>query len=280
VVSELKWQPIVVLGENEHRALEGTLVQRIRDWSVLWSAAPQPLYVSLVAPETDIELDLPAGPLIVIEVRGEVGELSVALPAQLLPSLLGLKSCEASGVASTHVDPGSAASTLLTRLMESLGQAVMKQQGGQIRVRRREDCVGTQWRKCSDSGQWTLVVRDESERTLLIARCSAAVVESLRTRGSSQPRLKGLARRSEMLDSELVSLKAVLGSLEIPVAELMQLALGDVLMFSENVDEQVVLEGGRGEHVAVGRLGQSMARQRALLISNVASPARSARVAS
>lgn len=208
------WLPLDALRRLAVPELEGCL----GSWAQHWCAQPPLLRAELVDPGGVGEL---------VEMEEDHGGLSMLLSAHASARILALALC----LPPAELLMAGADQRVFSRLRASL----LEDLAGRLRERLQFDAGGVTGRMLR------LVVRDEQASPMFsialprgpVSRLARSVLRPGKRRGEP-PRMM-----SEVLADSEVRLEAILGSAEIPLADLGRLAPGDVLVLDRRVDQPV-----------------------------------------
>jgi flagellar motor switch/type III secretory pathway protein FliN len=181
---------------------------------------------------------------------------------QLLPRWLAQPGTRLSEVHAPRRGP--LADLLLARVVTSLLARVTKVDEPQVQCR----AIETEHDEPAGERQWCLRFA-EKEECLLTLLCTASTVEKWLERDSGRVRHGGLSPRHVALETQLVRLRAELGSVQLSLNDVAHLGCGDVLMLPVGADERVALRAHNGATIAYGSLGRASRQRRALGISDL-----------
>jgi len=263
-------QPLLFLGDRRRDALTARCAAAARRWRQTWVARADDTF------EVDCESLADDGAAPVASVTTSAWQYEVAderLAVLLLPhSTFAWSVHEPGGQAldgGTSPPPDSLADELEREVARGLLAETCGTDPREIATVSRATLGDlSEWVRAARA--WKLQARSASGRsfTLLV---SSARIESLAP-ARAVALASALLSRSEAVGENVVGLRAVIGETSVPVGELAELSLDDVLVLDQHLSEPVSLVCGvSGATVGAGNLGRSGAR-RAIKITGAAAP--------
>lgn len=246
-------RPLLLLGTRRRTALRDVLVSCIESWRSRWSAAREPLDITVpcegenACPRTSFTIGL----TVTSREHGELGILQT--DCDILPSLLGVVAPAEAGAA--H----GSARELLMEMLRSLCTELAKRA-------HIEDVVIEPARVSQPAklrpDHLPVAFRAGHGKARIVLWLAARAVELLAPPATAKRASAPLARRREAVAPERVRLVAMLGDADVALRELVQLAVGDVIVLDQPLSRggHLALPFGRiVAQVVLGRSGEQRA---------------------
>jgi flagellar motor switch/type III secretory pathway protein FliN len=228
-------RPLLLLSAKRRAALRGTLASCIESWRSQWSTAREPcdITVPYECEQTSPRASFAIGLIFASRKHGELGMLHA--DADILPSLLATAMpAEIAGVA--H---GIARAFLIEILRSLCGELAKRAQVDDLLI----EPARVSHPPTARTDHLMVALRPAHGKARALLCLAARSVELLAPRETAQAASAQLTHRRLAVAPERVRLEAVLGNVDVPLRELIHLAVGDVIV----LDQQL----GRGGHLAL-----------------------------
>jgi hypothetical protein len=251
-------RPLLLLGTKRRAALRDALASCIESWRARWATACDPLEISVpcesehAGPRSSFTIGL----TFASREHGELGLLHA--DADILPSLLGVLA-PAETVGAAH----GVAREFLIEMMRSLCTELAKR--AQVKDVLIETARGSQPTKPRAS-HLPVALRVGHGKARVVMWLSARAVELLAPPAIAKRATLPVTRRREAVAPERVKLEAMLGDADVSLRDLVQLAVGDVIVLDQPLSRGGHLGLPYGRVVAQVVLGRS-GGQRAVSIA-------------
>jgi hypothetical protein len=262
-------QPLLFLGDKRRRALLARVAESARRWRGSWAAQSTETFEAQCEPTAGGYSEPVASISIgcwALEIDGERQAILLLPHSTLLWSVheTGLSALEGAGVAGADSIAGKLEQEVATTLFTEI--CAIERREAVVVTRVAGDSLAVWSRGCR---AWALQVRAQSAGRAFTLLLSARRLEMLApARAVTRP--APLASRRDLVGGNGVSLRAVVGEVEMSVNELAGIAVDDVLVLEQHLSEPVELFAAHSRAtVAAGNLGRSGAR-RAIKITAIA----------
>jgi flagellar motor switch/type III secretory pathway protein FliN len=248
--------PYLLLGSTQRKALHDALTARLTQWRERWSTSSTTISVHI--PETAAHgwAQLPAGNAWFSAVADDVPLVEAHLSPNFLSTLLGAESTAQEFGAVAH----DVASQLRSEVLRSLCSILLNGMGmqlldfdeepgtqaGRLAVARAERALPVTVTFGSGKSAWTIILHPR-------------VVEFLLPRRKSST--ERVERRRSAIGAERLRVEALLGEVEVSLAELASLTHGDVLVLDKALAEPAQLITELGINVTSVVLGAAEGRR-------------------
>jgi flagellar motor switch/type III secretory pathway protein FliN len=263
----MKPQPLLFLGARRRNAVLQKLAMSARRWRQGWAAQSGEEF------EASCESPMAEGfTLPVASVATSAWQLELAgdrIAVLLLPHATFAWALHEGGAAPPDSAAAVAAESLAGRLEHDVARSLLLESCG---IDTREVTAVTRMPP-GDIGEWSRAARAWKAQlrtsagrsfTLLLSSARIEKLAPARALADTQP----LAQRREAVGENTVTLRALIGETRVPVGELAELALDDVLVLDQALSEPVaVVCGNAAIPVIAGNLGRAGPR-RAIKIIN------------
>jgi hypothetical protein len=263
----MKPQPLLFLGDRRREAVLKKVSAAARRWRQAWAAQAGEEFEAGCEPPSAAGFTLPVASVATSAWQLELGGEQIAV--LLLPHATFAWVLHEGGAA----PPESAAAVAEGSLGEKLEQEVarsflLEACGVDARevaaVRRVVPGDLSEWSRAARAWKWQLRSAAGRSLTLLMSSARLEMLAPARAVAGIHP----LAARREAVGQNTVTLRALLGETRLPVRELAELALDDVLVLDQPLGEPVSMVCAEGSTAVVaGSLGRAGAR-RAIKIIN------------
>jgi flagellar motor switch/type III secretory pathway protein FliN len=186
--------------------------------------------------------------------------LVLIAPPRAIHDLVGVRT---SGGATYMRDESPLAAALELETVRGFATALLRGTAG-IEVERAQQTATELFRTCDAARYIRGVIHLGERRSTVSVLLTPAFAESLLPTRAGAPAGESLERRRAALGSESVEVDAVLGTADVPVAELAALAVGDVIVLNQGLADgaELAVRGGKKiSGAAVGRVDGKRAIQ-------------------
>jgi flagellar motor switch/type III secretory pathway protein FliN len=248
-------QPLLLLGTRRRAALRDTLASCVDQWRSRWSTAREPIRV-LIQEELEQTPARSAHSCALMLVSAQHGTLGhVSADAEVLPSLLGVSTQGDSSAAYSH----RLAQGALLEVLRSLSAELAKWARLEDSSVEPSHAPGSQQPRCRLLPIALHVGAAKPRVTLLL---TARMVELLAPPQTSKSHhASSITRRRRAVADEPVRVEAMLGETEVSLRELMQLAVGDVIVLDQPLNAAGRLAMPDGRTIAPVVLGRADERR-------------------
>jgi flagellar motor switch/type III secretory pathway protein FliN len=263
----MKHQPLLFLGDRRRDAVLQKLASSARRWRQSWVAQ------SAAEFEANCESPQAAGfTLPVASVATSAWQLELAgdrIAVLLLPHVTFAWVLHEDGVAPPDSAAAVAPESLAERLEHEVARSLLLESCGVdahevTAVTRMPTDEIAAWSRAARA--WKMQLRTSTGRSLTLLLTSSRIEKLAPARAVAD--IQPLAPRREAVGENTVTLRALVGETHIPVRELAELALDDVLVLDQALGDPVaVVCGHAAVPVIAGNLGRAGAR-RAIKIIN------------
>jgi hypothetical protein len=245
-------RPLLLLSARRRAALRDVLIACIDSWRARWSTVHDPL--DLTIPYEAEHAGPRAAPTIALTFTSrEHGDLGVLhSDADFVPALLGVNAVEAGGAA--H----GVAREFLIEMMHSLCSELAKRahvSDAVVEAARISHATNVRLHHLP------VAFRTGHSKARVVLWLSAHAVELLAPPAAVKPATSPVVRRRQAVAPERVKLEAVLGSADVCLRDLVQLAVGDVIVLDQPLTRGGHLAVPYGRIVAQVVLGRSGGRR-------------------
>jgi hypothetical protein len=257
----MKAQPLLFLGERRRKALAERVALSARRWRQAWAAQAADTFEATCEAPEGAGYKEPVASVATSAWELQIGGERVAI--LLLPhATFAWCVHEAGGVpldGSTSVAPASLGDALEREVARSLLlEACAVESGEETSVTRAPPESLAEWSRGARA--WKLPVRSASGRGFVLLLCAARIEMLAPARAVAA--VASLAERREAVGENTVTLRALIGETRIPVGELADLALDDVLVLEQGLTDPIAVYCGQSAApVVAGNLGRSGARR-------------------
>jgi flagellar motor switch/type III secretory pathway protein FliN len=257
----MKAQPLLFLGERRRAALLERIGAAARRWRQLWAPqAADTFEAGCDAPEAG-GFTVPVASVATSAWQFEVAGERIAV--LLLPHATFAWSVHEAGSVpldgATSVAPNSLGERLELEVARSLLQEVCGTEKREVaNVSRASLDALAEWSRTARA--WTVPVKSAGGRgfTLLVSAARLEALAPARAVTGSET----LAARREAVGENTITLRALIGETRMPVGELADLALDDVLVLDQPLSEPIAVVCGKSAApVVAGNLGRAGARR-------------------
>ncbi len=263
----MKPQPLLFLGDRRRNAVLQKLAVGARRWRQAWAAQSGEEFEASCESPTAAGFTLPVASVATSAWQLELGVDRIAV--LLLPHVTFAWVLHEGGAAPPDSAAAVAADSLAERLEHEVARSLLLESCG---IDAREVTAVTrmppgemgEWSRAARA--WKIQLRTSAGRcfTLLVASSRIEKLAPARAVADTRP----LARRREAVGENTVTLRALIGETRVPVGELAELALDDVLVLDQALSDPVaVVCGDDAIPVIAGNLGRAGPR-RAIKIIN------------
>jgi flagellar motor switch/type III secretory pathway protein FliN len=257
-------EPLLLLGDTQRRNVERLLGERARQWCEIWTGRGDVQFVVEVLPAPQIDLGRVSNHATRV-FSGRCGDMQVTAlcadgfereclspdEAVTLSPQIGVSRCAIADALCGRMVGGLIGQVLETTAVNLSLTSAAARDALQLAAADR---------------RWCVRLGRLSERPWITLIITAAAMARLRTTPANKPTTE-LIPRHQALSAEKVRLVAVLGSVDLDVQELSQLAVGDVLLLPAGADEKVAIQTSQGVDLGLGQLCRSEAESRAVSLS-------------
>jgi flagellar motor switch/type III secretory pathway protein FliN len=245
--------PLLFLGEQRRSHLVVCLTQRVKQWTDAWlpelglSAS-----VEIHDPRSQpIDIRVHEAECFRVRVGADVPLVLIALP-RALHDLMGVT---AAGAATYMRDEGTLATALELEAVRGFAAALLRGSTG-LKLERVAQPASEIFRAFDAARYIRAVITVGERRCMLSVLLAPAFAESLLPKGTVTAGSESLERRRSAVGEEIVAVDAVLGTADVPVADLAALAIGDVIVLNQGLTDGAELAVRGGKRISGAALGR------------------------
>jgi flagellar motor switch/type III secretory pathway protein FliN len=244
--------PLLLLGDTGRRHLAERLTSCVERWRDAWL----PGY----AGSANVEVHDPRSQPVDIRVHEDEGfrvRAGVGAPLVLIASpraiheLMGV--CT-HGPATYMRDDSPLAAALELETVRGLAAALLRGSTG-LEVERAQQTATELFRTCEGARYIRAVIHLGEHRCVFSVLLTPAFAESLLPPRAVTPLGESLESRRSAIGSESIAVDAVLGTADVPVADLAALAVGDVIVLNQGLADGAELAVRGGKRIGGAALG-------------------------
>ena len=246
-------RPLLLLGATRRAALRDALVSCIESWRARWSTGCDPVELSVQyeGEHTGLRASSTIALTFASREHGDLGVLHA--DADFLPSLLGVAAA-VEGAGAAH---GIARDFLIETMRSLCTELAKRAQIVDVVIEPARVSLAAKLR----ADRLAVDFRAGHGKARVVLWLSAYAVELLAPRATPKRASPPLVRRRQAIAPEKVKLEAVLGSANVSLRELVQLAVGDVIVLDQPLTRGGHLGLPYGRIAAQVVLGRSGARR-------------------
>jgi hypothetical protein len=258
------WEPQLWLTASEQERMQEWIAGSVLAWQQKWAGqSTRTLTVSIECLEAGEYLPSTGVSSVHVRVGSGHENLQISLSESLVSGWLvaaGLK-----GDVIEMPRRGPLLERVFERVSQSLAARLLNVDESSLKAVVAHGQVQTK----TASRLWLIDARDSDSRLLLCVGLRPALLESWLKRSGKAGSREELQPLHAVFADQAVSLRAVLAEIDIPYAELSQLACGDVLILPSGADEGVSVRSSTDVRVGSGRLGREASGCRAIGLDKV-----------
>lgn len=247
--------PLLLLGEKGRAHLVACLTRLVEQWRDAWLQGHAPAVAVEIHDPRSQPVDIRVHESVCFRVRTGIDvPLVLIAPPRAIHEVMGV-SASCSGTAALIRDDNSLAAVLELEAVRRFAAALLPASAS-VNVERTPQTAPEIFRAYDAARYIRAVIHLGERRSALSVLLAPAFAESLLPKRSTAPVGETVERRRGALGDETVAVDAVLGTAEVPVAELAALAVGDVIVLNQGLADGAELAVRGGKRISGAALGR------------------------